>query len=557
MGIVCVLSCLSSSGEAAQTVSSYVTFYGFDDNDDGNPSNTGTTVISHPSVHDEATEDLGTYSRPGTLAAAKGFLPPGTIVYVPALKRYYVMEDTCRECASNWKNDKIHVDLFVSGRGEALQACEYRLTMESTKIIIDPPADLPVRKGSACGNTTIASDAMPGGGSKNVCSASKTSNQCNVLNAASEASDGDDPLALALENLSAEELPAALAALSGEIYATTLTVLVNESRYVRDAVLSRLRQAYYTNDRGQVGSLGITGPTVAPSGLGPLSKGDALQPPPYDSSLTFWTSGFGSWASFDAQQGASSTESTLGGFVSGMDARVAGSWRLGLASGYSQSDFSVDALHSSGTAKTAHLGVYGGGDIGIFAVRGGGTYAWSAIDTNRSVVFPGFAEREEASYDVDVGQIFGEVAYPIAIDGVALEPFAGLAFVSAQSDGFREKGGIAALSSSGDAADVGYSTLGMRVAKTVTWSDIVVTPNFSAAWQHAFGDITPEASLLFITTGAPFDVAGVPIAEDSLLIEAGLDFAVSSTATAGVSYVGQFADGAQENALKGRVAWRF
>lgn len=119
--------------------------------------------------------------------------------------------------------------------------------MESTKIIIDPPADLPVRKGSACG-TTIASDAMPGSGSKNVCSASKTSNQCNVLNAASEASDGDDPLSLALQSLSAEELPAALAALSGEIYTTTLTVLVNESRYVRDAVLSRLRQAYYTND---------------------------------------------------------------------------------------------------------------------------------------------------------------------------------------------------------------------------------------------------------------------------------------------------------------------
>ena len=95
---------------------------------------------------------------------------------------------------------------------------------------------------------------------------------------------------------------------------------------------------------------------------------------------------------------------------------------------------------------------------------------------------------------MDVGQIFGEVAYPIAIDDVALEPFAGLAFVSAQSDGLKERGGIAALQSSGDAADVEYSTLGMRVAKTVTWNDIVVTPNFSAAWQHAFGDVTPEAS---------------------------------------------------------------
>ena len=372
MGIVCVLSCLTSTGDAAQTVSSYVTFYGFDDNDDGNPSNTGTTVISHPSVHDEATEDLGTYNRPGTLAAAKGFLPPGTIVYVPALKRYYVMEDTCRQCADNWKNDNIHVDLFVSGTGAALQACEYRLTMESTKIIIDPPADLPVRKGSACG-TTIASDAMPGSGSKSVCSASKTSNQCNVLNAASEASDGDDPLSLALQSLSVVELPGALAALSGEIYATTLTVLVNESRYVRDAVLSRLRQAYYTNDRGKVGSLGVAGPKLAPSGLGPLADDKDLQSPRGDSSLTFWTSGFGSWASFDANQGASSADSTLGGFISGMDARVAGSWRLGIASGYSQSDFSVDALHSSGTAETAHLGVYSGGDIGVFAVRGGGT----------------------------------------------------------------------------------------------------------------------------------------------------------------------------------------
>ena len=274
MGIVCVLSCLSSPGEAAQTVSSYVTFYGFDDNDDGNPSNTGTTVISHPSVHDEATEDLGTYSRPGTLAAAKGFLPPGTIVYVPALKRYYVMEDTCRECASNWKNDKIHVDLFVSGRGEALQACEYRLTMESTKIIIDPPADLPVRKGRLAATPRSLRMRCRAVGARMFARRQRPAISAMCSTRQAKRPMETDPLSLALQNLSAEELPAALAALSGEIYATTLTVLVNESRYVRDAVLSRLRQAYYTNDRGQIGSLGITGPTVAPSGLGPLSKGD-------------------------------------------------------------------------------------------------------------------------------------------------------------------------------------------------------------------------------------------------------------------------------------------
>ncbi len=98
-----------------EVVLSYVTFYGFDDNDDGNPTHLGTDVIAHATVHDSANEDLGTYERPGTLAADVGFLSPGTKVYVPALERYYVMEDTCRECSEDWLQSKPHIDLYVSG----------------------------------------------------------------------------------------------------------------------------------------------------------------------------------------------------------------------------------------------------------------------------------------------------------------------------------------------------------------------------------------------------------------------------------------------------------
>lgn len=137
-------------GRAEQVISSYVTFYGFDDNDDGDPRNTGTDVISHPSIHPGATEDLGTYDRPGTLATDTNLIQPGTIVYIPALERYYVMEDTCRACSRNWSNNKAHVDVYVDGTGPALVECEERLTMERTDIIIDPPSNLPVRKGSAC-----------------------------------------------------------------------------------------------------------------------------------------------------------------------------------------------------------------------------------------------------------------------------------------------------------------------------------------------------------------------------------------------------------------------
>jgi hypothetical protein len=45
----------------------------------------------------------------------------------------------------------------------------------------------------------------------------------------------------------------------------------------------------------------------------------------------------------------------LGGFVSGMDARVSGSWRLGVTAGYSQSAISVDARHSALTWFIGHM----------------------------------------------------------------------------------------------------------------------------------------------------------------------------------------------------------
>jgi hypothetical protein len=147
---VAALLSLTSEGRAEEVVSSYVTFYGFDDNDDGNPTHLGTDVISSAAVHGRANEDLGTYERPGTLATDASFVTPGTKVYVPTLERYYVMEDTCVECSEDWLQSKLHVDLYVSGTGSELATCEDRLTMESTEIIIDPPPDLPVKAGSAC-----------------------------------------------------------------------------------------------------------------------------------------------------------------------------------------------------------------------------------------------------------------------------------------------------------------------------------------------------------------------------------------------------------------------
>ena len=395
------------------------------------------------------------------------------------------------------------------------------------------------------------------------CSVTKTRNQCDVANAVSQFPI-DNPLYLAVISQTEQGARQAFDALSGEIHATVAGTLANDSHYVREAMLGRMMQATYSDGGSELASLAAAGPQVASldggammlGGSSPLYDGKSLieaEPVP----LAFWTRAFGAWGDFDTDGNAASADRDFGGFVSGMDANIGGSWRVGLATGASFSNVEAEARFSSADIETYHLGGYVGGMAGAFALRGGGAWAWNDIDTSRAVLFPGFYERQTASYDADTGQLFGEVAYPTQMGDIALEPFAGLAYVSIDSDSFRERGGaLASLRGNAD-QDVGYSTVGLRAATTMHWGEMLVTPHISAAWQHAFDDVTPGAALAFASTGIGFSIAGMPLAEDSVLLDTGLDFAISDRMTAGASYAGQFGDGVTDNAVKGQLTWLF
>jgi fibronectin-binding autotransporter adhesin len=49
----------------------------------------------------------------------------------------------------------------------------------------------------------------------------------------------------------------------------------------------------------------------------------------------------------------------------------------------------------------------------------------------------------------------------------------------------------------------------------------------------------------------------VPIAKNAAVVEAGLDLAISQSATLGLSYTGQLAEDTQDHAFKGVLAVRF
>jgi outer membrane autotransporter protein len=370
------------------------------------------------------------------------------------------------------------------------------------------------------------------------------------------------PLAQAVANLSTAGALQAFDALSGEVHASTQATMIEDSRYLRQAVLGRLRQVPYAGDAGAMAALGAGGPMLAyaePAADSALAYpiNPPLAAPLRSPDFTFWAQGVGAWGKINNDGNAADLTRSLGGVFTGFDRRF-GEWRVGLAGGYTNSSVSVNARSSSANIDTAYIAGYGGTNLGPLNFRSGAAFAWHMISTSRSVVFPGFSEQASARYNAAEGQVFGEVGYGMGFGSVAVEPFAGLAWVHLSADNFTETGGVSALRGTSNTDDVGYSTLGARWASNYLMADgMMLMPRASLAWQHAFGTVTPTAALVFQNTGTSFPILGVPIARDAALVEAGGDLLLTLQTKVGLAYVGQLASTTQDHSVKANFSWRF
>jgi hypothetical protein len=157
--LLVVLGALAAAGGPAgsrrpgreRTVIAYLTGYSYWDN-----TPPGSAGISHPVVHEEA-GGTGTYADPVTVAVGHTITgdrdvldwPAGTRFYVPSLRRYLVVEDTCGDgprpqdgpChaaypsgASTW------LDVWVGGADAPRSwsdACMRAIT-QVTRVLVDP-----------------------------------------------------------------------------------------------------------------------------------------------------------------------------------------------------------------------------------------------------------------------------------------------------------------------------------------------------------------------------------------------------------------------------------
>ncbi|WP_292058767.1 MULTISPECIES: autotransporter domain-containing protein [unclassified Martelella] len=318
--------------------------------------------------------------------------------------------------------------------------------------------------------------------------------------------------------------------LSGELYPSVTAALAEDSHFFRDAVTAR-----------------FAGGAAVDTGTG-VGTGT-------DGRFSVWSHAYGAHGSLDGNDVATLDRNT-GGFYIGGDAALSDAFTLGAMAGYGRSSFSLDGQDASADTNSYLIGVYGAASLDAFRLTFGGAYAFNDTDARRAIDFGSLSDNLTASYDGSVSQVFAEAAYRIDFAGGVFEPYLGLAQVHAETDGFTENGGIAALSAGDSDMNVTYMDIGLRASKTFAIGERTASVNGQIGWRHAFGDITPEMAMA-IAGSTPFTIEGTPINENAAIVNAGLNFNLAENANLYVNYVGQFSDGGSENGVNAGLKIRF
>jgi subtilase-type serine protease len=337
----------------------------------------------------------------------------------------------------------------------------------------------------------------------------------------------------------------ALTVLSGEIHAAARTVLVDQTRHLRDAAQARIQAAFAPDGTGRVASF-------CPNGAEAIA---ANQP----DGLAVWARGTGASGRIDGDGGGSTIDHSLGGILIGADYGVTPDARLGAILGYGRSQFDIGAA-GEGEADHFNVALYGGAALDAIKISGGVGYGLHSIETTRALSFGGFSDRLTAEYDAHSLQAFADVGYDLQFGTTTVQPFVNVAHAMLDTDGFSEQGGAAALAGRSATTNTTWTTLGARIALPVAapaaFGNTTIGVNAMAGWRHAFGDTASVTTLAFAGV-AGFAVQSASAARDAAVVELGVDIAVDRLTQVGVSYSGVLASGAQDSSVSLKLSRGF
>jgi len=381
------------------------------------------------------------------------------------------------------------------------------------------------------------------------------------LGAALESLPLSSDLLIHILNSTTDEAQTALKQLSGQIYASTRSAIMQSSNYLAGFMNDRMAAAMEEEccrpglPRRLAGSgrqrpgraqlFGYAVPDAGAPGRGRAAIGAAGIMPNGalcvgQGSGELWLRGFSSWQNnTKSSNGAYGHEMATSGSFIGLDSRQ-GQWLVGGALGLGYSAFDNKALTNYGHMRTIYSGLYGGRRYKGVNIRLGAQQNWYEIHTKREVEFVRYQDSLKSKYHARLTQIFGEAGLPLAVAKNRLEPFARLSYNYLYNGKVREHGGEAALSGAHGSYDYAASLAGLRGHLQLCDREGRRANLYAMlGWQHIYGNTVPTAAMSFGQSQA-FDTHGTPMERDNMAVETGMDFYFTGKAAIGVSYNGQY-----------------
>lgn len=272
-----------------------------------------------------------------------------------------------------------------------------------------------------------------------------------------------------------------------------------------------------------------------------------------DGTARLWATGVGSWSTLD--YGQSDMDSDFYAGLFGAEVDVCAATKLGLFFGAGSTD------NKAGSNKVEsddiHFGAYGVTNFSdVVNATYGFVYSHQSADATRALQVGSQLGMNAFSGDTDITQIFAEAAYTgLNTDAYSIEPYFGLSWIHAESDGFNEQVGTMAFSTTTEDQDVQVTTLGVRGAIPFTMGETKVALKGDVAWNHFFGDTEAEASMALAGSGVAHLKGGE--LGDMASVGLGVEAQGGKMTTMGLSYTGAYDGDITSHGISANVRFNF
>lgn len=272
-----------------------------------------------------------------------------------------------------------------------------------------------------------------------------------------------------------------------------------------------------------------------------------------DGTARLWATGVGSWSALD--YGQSDMDSDFYAGLFGAEVDVCSATKLGLFFGAGSTD------NKAGSNKVEsddiHFGAYGVTNFSdVVNATYGFVYSHQSADATRALQVGSQLGMNAFSGDTDITQIFAEAAYTgLNTDAYSIEPYFGLSWIHAESDGFNEQVGTMAFSTTTEDQDVQVTTFGVRGAIPFTMGETKVALKGDVAWNHFFGDTEAEASMALAGSGVAHLKGGE--LGDMASVGLGVEAQVGKMTTMGLSYTGAYDGDITSHGISANVRFNF